>query len=93
MSFGDIGLLNHTNTPCVLDFLKHRYLKNQIYTTACPLIVAINPYKDLGNTTDEWIRKYRDASDHTRLPHIFHAQERLYQIYMALTRVKLLLSW
>ncbi|CXJ03190.1 myosin A [Plasmodium berghei] len=72
MSFGDIGLLNHTNTPCVLDFLKHRYLKNQIYTTACPLIVAINPYKDLGNTTDEWIRKYRDASDHTRLPpHIF----------------------
>ncbi|GAW82149.1 myosin A [Plasmodium gonderi] len=72
MSFGDIGLLNHTNIPCVLDFLKHRYFKNQIYTTATPLIVAINPYKDLGNTTAEWIRKYRDAADHTRLPpHIF----------------------
>ncbi|SBS85891.1 myosin A, putative [Plasmodium ovale] len=72
MSFGDIGLLNHTNIPCVLDFLKHRYFKNQIYTTAVPLIVAINPYKDLGNTTNEWIRKYRDTADYTRLPpHVF----------------------
>ncbi|CRG95132.1 myosin A, putative [Plasmodium gallinaceum] len=72
MSFGDIGLLNHTNIPCVLDFLKQRYLKNQIYTTAVPLIVAINPYKDLGNTTNEWIRKYRDTVDYSRLPpHIF----------------------
>lgn len=72
MSFGDIGLLNHTNIPCVLDFLKQRYLKNQIYTTAVPLIVAINPYKDLGNTTAEWIRKYRDASDVSKLPpHVF----------------------
>ncbi|ETW34627.1 myosin-A [Plasmodium falciparum UGT5.1] len=72
MSFGDIGLLNHTNVPCVLDFLKHRYLKNQIYTTAVPLIVAINPYKDLGNTTNEWIRRYRDTADHTKLPpHVF----------------------
>lgn len=72
MSFGDIGLLNHTNIPCVLDFLKQRYMKNQIYTTAVPLIVAINPYKDLGNTTPEWIRKYRDASDASKLPpHVF----------------------
>ncbi|SBS87823.1 myosin A, putative [Plasmodium malariae] len=72
MSFGDIGLLNHTNIPCVLDFLKHRYFKNQIYTTAVPLIVAINPYKDLGNTSNEWIRKYRDTTDYTRLPpHVF----------------------
>uniref|UniRef100_A0A8C9H234 Myosin-A-like n=1 Tax=Piliocolobus tephrosceles TaxID=591936 RepID=A0A8C9H234_9PRIM len=72
MSFGDIGSLNHTNIPCVLDFLKQRYVKNQIYTTAAPLIVAINPYKDLGNTTKEWIRRYRDASDYTKLPpHVF----------------------
>lgn len=72
MSFGDIGLLNHTNIPCVLDFLKQRYMKNQIYTTAVPLIVAINPYKDLKNTTPEWIRKYRDTKDVTKLPpHVF----------------------
>lgn len=72
MSFGDIGLLNHTNIPCVLDFLRQRYMKNCIYTTAVPLIVAINPYKDLGNTSSDWIRKYRDAADVSKLPpHVF----------------------
>ncbi|KNC35798.1 myosin-A [Plasmodium falciparum RAJ116] len=71
MSFGDIGLLNHTNVPCVLDFLKHRYLKNQIYTTAVPLIVAINTPLQ-GILTNEGIRRYRDTADHTKLPpHVF----------------------
>ncbi|CDJ63030.1 hypothetical protein ENH_00032020 [Eimeria necatrix] len=73
MTYGDIGMLPHTNIPCVLDFLRHRYLRNQIYTCADPLVVAINPFKDLGNTTKEWICKYRDADDFTKLPpHVFY---------------------
>lgn len=73
MTYGDIGMLPHTNVPCVLDFLRFRYMKNQIYTCADPLVVAINPFKDLGNTTKEWIVKYRDAADHTKLPpHVFY---------------------
>lgn len=73
MTYGDIGMLPHTNIPCVLDFLRHRYMRNQIYTCADPLVVAINPFKDLGITTKEWICKYRDAVDHTALPpHVFY---------------------
>ncbi|KAF8822282.1 myosin D [Cardiosporidium cionae] len=73
MTYGDIGMLPHTNVACVLDFLRHRYLRNQIYTTADPLVVTINPFKDLGNTTVEWISRYRDAIDHTKLPpHVFY---------------------
>lgn len=73
MTYGDIGMLPHTNVPSVLDFLRFRYLKNQIYTTADPLVVAINPYKDLGNTTSQWICNYRDVGDHTKLPpHVFY---------------------
>lgn len=73
MTYGDIGMLPHSNVPCVLDFLRHRYMNNQIYTTADPLVVAINPFKDLGNTSSSWIEKYRDASDHTKLaPHVFY---------------------
>lgn len=72
MTYGDIGMLPHTNVASVLDFLRHRYLKNQIYTTADPLVVAINPYKDLGNTTTSWIEKYRDTGDYSKLPpHVF----------------------
>ncbi|CDJ36608.1 myosin A, putative [Eimeria mitis] len=73
MTYGDIGMLPHTNIPCVLDFLRYRYMRNQIYTCADPLVVAINPFKDLGNTTKEWICKYRDTDDYTKLPpHVFY---------------------
>eukprot|EP00922_Rhytidocystis_sp_ex-Travisia-forbesii_P048908 GHVS01072820.1.p1 GENE.GHVS01072820.1~~GHVS01072820.1.p1 ORF type:complete len:827 (-),score=100.82 GHVS01072820.1:234-2714(-) len=77
MSYGDIGMLPHTNVPCILDFLKHRFFNNTIYTTADPLVVAINPFRDLGNTTPEWIIRYRDASDVTKLPpHVFYTSRR-----------------
>ncbi|CBZ54561.1 hypothetical protein NCLIV_049900 [Neospora caninum Liverpool] len=77
MTYGDIGMLPHTNIPCVLDFLKVRFMKNQIYTTADPLVVAINPFRDLGNTTLDWIVKYRDTFDLTKLaPHVFYTARR-----------------
>eukprot|EP00921_Rhytidocystis_pertsovi_P005442 GHVQ01009377.1.p1 GENE.GHVQ01009377.1~~GHVQ01009377.1.p1 ORF type:complete len:867 (+),score=136.57 GHVQ01009377.1:255-2855(+) len=72
LSVNDIGALPHTNVPCVLAFCRERYLSDQIYTTADPLLLAINPFMDLGNTTTEWILKYRDSPDHTKLPpHVF----------------------
>ncbi|EPR64013.1 myosin C [Toxoplasma gondii GT1] len=68
----DIGYLPHTNVACVLDVLKSRFLRSIIYTTAEPLLVAINPFKDLGNTTDAWISTYRNASKPEMLPpHVF----------------------
>lgn len=77
LTYGDIGMLPHTNIPCVLDFLKVRFMKNQIYTTADPLVVAINPFRDLGNTTVDWIIKYRDTADLTKLPpHVFYTARR-----------------
>lgn len=68
----DIGYMPHTNVPCVLSLLKERFMQGLIYTTAVPLLVAVNPFKDLGNATDAWIRKYRDSSKPELLPpHVF----------------------
>ncbi|CBZ51826.1 hypothetical protein NCLIV_016180 [Neospora caninum Liverpool] len=70
--FADIGLLPHKNCAAVLAFLKERYLQDLIYTTADPLLVAVNPFKDLKNTTPEWLRLYSDAPDVDKLaPHVF----------------------
>ncbi|EDO05431.1 myosin A [Babesia bovis T2Bo] len=72
MTYGDIGMLPQTNIPCVLDYLRHRFMNNQIYSTADPLLVAINPFKDLGNATDAVIREYKTAADSLKLaPHVF----------------------
>lgn len=83
MTYGDIGMLPQTSIPCVLDYLRHRYMKNQIYSTADPLMVAINPYKDLGNATDEVIRKYINAPDLLKMPpHVFYtARKALENLY------------
>eukprot|EP01054_Gregarina_sp_Poly1_P006235 Gregarina_sp_Poly_1__6234@NODE_3303_length_1198_cov_513_079576_g2096_i0_p1_GENE_NODE_3303_length_1198_cov_513_079576_g2096_i0NODE_3303_length_1198_cov_513_079576_g2096_i0_p1_ORF_typecomplete_len336_score54_34Myosin_head/PF00063_21/3_4e79TniB/PF05621_11/0_00047ABC_tran/PF00005_27/0_0028AAA_22/PF13401_6/0_02T2SSE/PF00437_20/0_033AAA_30/PF13604_6/0_052AAA_16/PF13191_6/0_062RsgA_GTPase/PF03193_16/0_15Sigma54_activat/PF00158_26/0_14PPV_E1_C/PF00519_17/0_54PPV_E1_C/PF00519_17/1_2e03AAA_10/PF12846_7/0_ len=67
-SLRDIGLLQHQNTAAVLYFLYKRFMSNQIYTTADPLLVAINPFRDIGVCTDDWIIKYRDIKDIRKLP-------------------------
>lgn len=85
MSISDIGMMPHTNVPCVLDFLRQRFSQKQIYSTADPLLVAINPFQDLGNTTDAIIAEYRDTSDVSKKPpHVFSiartAQENLHGV-------------
>eukprot|EP00922_Rhytidocystis_sp_ex-Travisia-forbesii_P048912 GHVS01072824.1.p1 GENE.GHVS01072824.1~~GHVS01072824.1.p1 ORF type:complete len:839 (-),score=138.58 GHVS01072824.1:86-2602(-) len=87
LSYGDIGMLPHTNIPCVLDFLMQRFKNDMIYTTADPLVVAINPFRDLGNTTNEVIAQYRDAVDVTKLPpHIFYTSRRAFDDMHAVTK-------
>ena len=68
----DIGLLSHKNVACVLSMLKTRYLAGKMYTMADPLLVAINPFKDLGNATQEWMDYYRTAPNVEQTePHVF----------------------
>eukprot|EP00921_Rhytidocystis_pertsovi_P010940 GHVQ01017620.1.p2 GENE.GHVQ01017620.1~~GHVQ01017620.1.p2 ORF type:complete len:1212 (-),score=252.59 GHVQ01017620.1:6043-9678(-) len=68
----DVGMLPYQSIPCVLEFLHDRYRQGCIYTMVEPLLVAINPFKDLGNTTSEWIVKYRDEPDVSKLSsHVF----------------------
>lgn len=72
LAFNDIGMIPHTNDPCVLAFMRERLVKGMIFATAEPLLVVLNPFKNLGNATDEWILRYRDAPDLAKLPpHIF----------------------
>ncbi|KAL8425451.1 hypothetical protein Efla_006850 [Eimeria flavescens] len=77
MSYTDIGTIPHQNIPCVLDFLRIRYLNKVMYTSVEPLIVAVNPFQDLKNGTAEVIAQYRDAADSEKLPpHVFQISRR-----------------
>lgn len=76
-SINDIGTLPHQNIPCVLSALKDRYMADHMYTSVEPLIVAINPFKDLQNGTPEFIARYRDSANADKLPpHIFQISRR-----------------
>ncbi|XP_026193989.1 myosin-B/C [Cyclospora cayetanensis] len=72
LAMPDIGMLSHKNVACVLSMLKTRYQARKIYTLAEPLLVAINPFEDLGNTTQKWIDYYRTAPNCLETePHVF----------------------
>uniref|UniRef100_A0A3B0MIE6 Myosin-A n=1 Tax=Theileria annulata TaxID=5874 RepID=A0A3B0MIE6_THEAN len=77
MTYGDIGMLPQTSIPCVLDFLRHRFYKNQIYSTADPLMVSINPFKDLGNSGQDVIERYKRAKNLLDMPpHVYYTSRR-----------------
>ena len=69
----DITQLSNTNEAAVADLVRRRYMDGEIYTYARPLLMAVNPFRDLGNTGPEHVRRFResvDAADMTK-PHIF----------------------
>ncbi|KAL8446849.1 hypothetical protein Emag_004610 [Eimeria magna] len=73
----DIGLLAHPNTASVLELLKTRYLHDNIYTLADPLLVSVNPFWDLGNCSQEVIEQYGNAVNPGVLPpHVFSIARR-----------------
>ncbi|KAL8452715.1 hypothetical protein Emed_001279 [Eimeria media] len=77
MNTHDIGLLAHPNTASVLELLKTRYLHDNIYTLADPLLVSVNPFWDLGNCSQEVIQQYGNAVNPGVLPpHVFSIARR-----------------
>ncbi|XP_020593191.1 myosin-1-like isoform X2 [Phalaenopsis equestris] len=43
----DLALLCYVNEPSILHCLKYRYSQDMIYSNADPVLVALNPFKDL----------------------------------------------
>ncbi|KAF4661207.1 Unconventional myosin-Ig [Perkinsus olseni] len=72
----DISQLPLVNEPIVNDVIRRRYLSDSIYTAARPMLIAVNPFRDLDNTTADIATYYRNmVPDDRRIdeaaPHIF----------------------
>lgn len=55
----DLIQLSYLNEPSVLHNLQHRYVRDMIYTKAGPVLVAINPFKDIPLYGNKFIEAYR----------------------------------
>jgi myosin heavy subunit len=76
----DMTALSHLEEPNMIRCLEVRYDESQIYTNIAGVLVAINPYRDLGIYTKEHMTKYRGQRRlDTVTPHIFAVAERAYQ--------------
>jgi len=75
----DLVMLPKITEPDIVDNLKKRYDYDAIYTNIGPVLIVVNPYKDLGLTTPDYVRLYRGKFRHELPPHIFALAEESYR--------------
>ncbi|KAM3384972.1 hypothetical protein ACQJBY_009114 [Aegilops geniculata] len=65
----DLIQMSYLNEPSVLYNLQYRYSRDLIYTKAGPVLIAINPLKEVPLYGKDFIRKYRQKL--TNDPHVY----------------------
>ena len=86
----DLTSLSYLNEPSILRCVRDRYAANEVYTDAGPVLVAVNPFKDVSETLygDAVIEKYareaslRSTEDRTD-PHVYKVVARAYRDMLA----------
>ncbi|KAJ4897787.1 Myosin-1 [Raphanus sativus] len=65
----DLMQLSYLNEPSVLYNLNYRYNQDMIYTKAGPVLVAVNPFKEVPLYGNHYIEAYRKRSNDS--PHVY----------------------
>ncbi|XP_057961976.1 myosin-1 [Malania oleifera] len=65
----DLMQLSYLNEPSVLYNLQYRYNQNMIYTKAGPVLVAVNPFKNVPLYGNDFIEAYKRKSIES--PHVY----------------------
>jgi myosin heavy subunit len=68
-SKGDISFLDPYNYPSILNIIKLRYQNEMIFTRISPIILSINPNKNIKSTFDHLL--YESYSDEVKCCHVF----------------------
>ena len=86
----DLTSLSYLNEPSILRCVRDRYAADDVYTDAGPVLVAVNPFKDVSETLygDAVIEKYvREASarsaDTESDPHVYKVVVAAYRDMLA----------
>ena len=74
----DLTNLTYLNEPSVLHNVQVRYEKDQIYTKAGNVLIAVNPFKQLPIYSQDVAERYNSAGDQKEAPHIFEVAQRSY---------------
>ncbi|PVD19339.1 hypothetical protein C0Q70_19826 [Pomacea canaliculata] len=80
----DLATLVRLDEQILLGEIKERYTKNRIYTYVGDILIAVNPFRDLGVYGKEVSAQYRMAKRSSQPPHIFAVADAAYQALLGL---------
>lgn len=72
-------LENFTSEAAFIENLRRRFRENLIYTYIGPVLVSVNPYRDLQIYTRQHMERYRGVSFYEVPPHLFAVADTVYR--------------
>ncbi|KAI4486879.1 hypothetical protein M0802_012249 [Mischocyttarus mexicanus] len=79
MYMDDLAALDMLSEDAIVEQLQHRYEQGQIYTYIGDILVAVNPFTNLGLYTGIEQRRYKGQARSDNPPHIFAVADAAYQ--------------
>lgn len=77
--YDDMVLLSKISEQAIHENLKKRFNDNYIYTYIGPVLISVNPYKELPYFTDKEIEQYKGATQIENPPHIYATADFMYR--------------
>ncbi|XP_058807301.1 myosin-IIIb-like isoform X2 [Phymastichus coffea] len=79
MYMDDLAALDMLSEDAIVDQLQNRYERSQIYTYIGDILVAVNPFANLGLYTGMEQKRYKGQARSDNPPHIFAVADAAYQ--------------
>ncbi|XP_043972564.1 myosin IEb isoform X2 [Gambusia affinis] len=78
----DMVLLSKINEDAITDNLKKRYMDDYIFTYIGPVLISVNPFKQLPYFTEREVEMYQGAAQYENPPHIYALADCMYRNMM-----------
>ncbi|XP_063045801.1 unconventional myosin-Ie [Engraulis encrasicolus] len=78
----DMVLLSKINEDAIVDNLKKRYMDDYIFTYIGPVLISVNPFKQMPYFTDKEVDLYQGAAQYENPPHIYALADNMYRNMM-----------
>uniref|UniRef100_UPI003AADA64A myosin IEb n=1 Tax=Centroberyx gerrardi TaxID=166262 RepID=UPI003AADA64A len=78
----DMVLLAKVSEDAITENLKKRYMDDYIFTYIGPVLISVNPFKQLPYFTDREVELYQGAAQYENPPHIYALADHVYRNMM-----------
>ncbi|KAL1420915.1 hypothetical protein MTO96_004288 [Rhipicephalus appendiculatus] len=75
----DMVLLTKITEDAIVENLRKRYMDDQIFTYIGPVLVSVNPFKQLPYFTNKQVDQYQGAASYENPPHIYALADTMYR--------------